>query len=220
MLAHRIGAPVFAPNYRLTPEHASPAQADDAMAAWGFMAEALPPKNIVVIGDNAGAHMALMLLQELKEIERPQPAGAIALSPWTDIGDSCAHLHANDRYDLVQGWMAVQFGRWLNPDGKVDPATLSPAMRNFNDCAPIYLQAGGREIFHQTSIEFARTQIGNGAEVMLDVWPTMPHDFQLFDSTQKASSEALKRIADAVRAFATETAPLTPIDKTVARGAV
>lgn len=203
MLAHRIGARVFAPDYRMTPEHSHPIQSEDALVAWKFMTEIAPHKDIVVIGDSAGAHMMLMMLQNLKQSKLPQPAGAIALSPWTDIGDSGPQLHANDEFDLVQGWMAVQFGEWLDPSGN-HRAALSPDVHDFTNCSPIYLQAGGREIFEQTSITFAETQKDNGAQVMLDIWPDMPHDFQLYDSTQTESTEALVRISDAVRYFVSE----------------
>ena len=215
MLAHHIGAPVFAVDYRLTPEHPHPAQADDALAAWGHLTETVSPDDIVIVGDSAGGHMVLMLLQELKAMRRAQPAGAIALSPWTDIGDSGPHLHANDRTDLVQGWMAVQFGTWLNPDGQYARADLSPISCDYSDCAPIYIQVGGREIFHQTAIEFAEVQGEKGAQLMLDVWPDMPHDFQLFDSSQNASTEALLRIADAVRFFTGETECFSGNSRTV-----
>lgn len=201
MLAHRIGAPVYAVDYRLTPEHPHPAQSDDALAAWGYLTETVPPEKIVVMGDSAGAHMALMLVQELKRLGREQPAGVIAMSPWTDIGDSGPHLHENDPTDLVQGWMAIRFGEWLNPQEIFTRSELSPIAFDYGNCAPIYLQAGGREIFHQTSIEFAKAQQENDARLMLDIWPDMPHDFQLFDSTQASSTEALARISEAVRFF-------------------
>lgn len=215
MLAHHIGAPVFAVDYRLTPEHSYPAQSDDALAAWGHLTETVSPRDIVFVGDSAGAHMALMLLQELKAMKRLQPAGAIALSPWTDIGDSGPHLHANDQTDLVQGWMAVRFGEWLNPGDKYKRAALSPIAHDYSDCAPLYLQAGGLEIFHQTAIEFAEVQSGKGASLMLDVWPKMPHDFQLYDSTQTASTEALQRISQVVRYFMGETECFSGNSRTV-----
>src|SRR3990167_7693490 len=62
MLAHRCGARLFAPDYRLTPEHPHPAQAEDALAAWRYVASATPPEKIVVVGDSAGRHIALTLL--------------------------------------------------------------------------------------------------------------------------------------------------------------
>lgn len=79
--------------------------------------------------------MALMLLQALKAQGKPQPALCIGLCPWTDIGDRGASLRDNDPTDLVQGWMALQLGHWLDPD-----------------------QAYGREVLRDMIIDFAREQ--------------------------------------------------------------
>jgi epsilon-lactone hydrolase len=76
---------------------------------------------------------------------------------------------------------------------------LSPISHDFKSLAPLYLQAGGREILYDMIGDFARKQAQNGAVVLLDVWPNMPHDFQLLDSTQRSATEALARIRAAVR---------------------
>jgi epsilon-lactone hydrolase len=199
MLAHHIAAPVFSPDYRLTPEHPHPAQAEDAMAAWSFITAKEAPERIVVIGDSAGGHMMLSLLLSLKEAGQSQPALGIGLCPWTDIGDRGASLHGNDRYDMVQGWMALRFGEWLDPESRYGRDALSPIAHDFKDLAPLYLQAGGREILCDMIRDFARKQAQYGAKVLLDVWPNMPHDFQLLDSTQRSATEALTRIRAAVR---------------------
>ena len=65
--AHHTAAPVFAPDYRLTPEHPHPAQADDAMTAWSFITGKESADRIVVIGDSAGGHLMLSLLLSLKD---------------------------------------------------------------------------------------------------------------------------------------------------------
>jgi acetyl esterase/lipase len=198
MLAHHIGAPLFAPEYRLTPEHPHPAQAEDALSAWHHVAKDTPPKNIVIIGDSAGGHMVLMLLLPLREQVMSQPAACIALCPWTDIGDRGESLSANDKSDLVQGWMALQFGTWLDPDGTYGRKALSPIEHDYSGLAPLYLQAGGQEILRDMILQFAQQQVVNGADVICDLWPTMPHDFQLMDSTQEDSAEALVRITACV----------------------
>lgn len=198
MLAHHIGAKVFAPDYRLTPEHPHPAQAEDAMTAWGYLTDTIPAAQIVVIGDSAGGHMALMLLQALKAQNKTQPALCIGLCPWTDIGARGASLHENDSTDLVQGWMAVQFGRWLDPENRFGRGVLSPISYDYVDLAPLYLQAGGREVLRDMIIEFAKIQKANGAEVRLDLWPDMPHDFQAYDSCKPSSTAALARLNEAI----------------------
>lgn len=198
MLAHHTGARLFAPDYRLTPEHPHPAQRDDALAAWHVVASDTPPERIVVIGDSAGGHMALTLLQTLHTEGLPQPALCIGLCPWTDIGERGTSLYANDRYDLVQSWMALKFGEWLDPDGKFGRIALSPIDQDYRGLAPIYLQAGGREILRDMIRDFAAVQVQRGAEVLFDLWPDMPHDFQAFDSDRTSSAAALRRICEAV----------------------
>ncbi len=200
MLAHHTGACVFAPDYRLTPEHPHPAQAEDAFAAWSYVTKTVAPRDIVVIGDSAGGHMSLMLLQTLKAQGLEQPALCIGLCPWTDIGDRGASLRDNDRYDLVQGWMALRFGEWLDPHGAYGREALSPIYQDYRGLAPIYLQAGGREVLRDMIVEFAEVQKDKGADITIDVWPDMPHVFQAYDGLKASSAEALEKIVAAIKA--------------------
>lgn len=209
MLAHHCNINLYAPNYRLTPEHPHPAQAEDALAAWDYVTANTPAERICIIGDSAGGHMVLTLLQTLKAKGRQQPALCIGLCPWTDIGPRGESLHGNDPFDLVQGWMALRFGEWLDPDGAYGREALSPINHDFSGLAPLYLQAGGREILRDMIIEFAQVQAGHGADVMLDLWDDMPHDFQAYDSFRSSSREALDRICQAITAFTGKTRSLS-----------
>lgn len=200
MLAHHAGAPLFMPSYRMTPEHPHPAQAEDALAAWRYVTQSVPANQIVVIGDSAGGHMVLTLLQTLREHRLDQPALCIALCPWTDIGDRGASLKENDRYDLVQGWMALRFGEWLDPGNKFGREALSPINKDYSGLAPVYMQAGGREVLRDMIIDFADVQSRNGADIMLDIWDDMPHNFQAYDSTKTSSAQALERIRQVISA--------------------
>jgi acetyl esterase/lipase len=211
MLAHRTRRPLFAPDYRLTPEHPHPAQADDALAAWDYVTTITPANRIIVIGDSAGGHMALMLLQTLKKLGRDQPALCIGLCPWTDIGDRGQSLHENDTFDMVQGWMALQFGEWLDPKGSFGREMLSPISYDYAGLAPLYLQAGGREILRDMILDFAETQTQNGADILLDIWDDMPHDFQVYDSLKSSSTQALSRIKLAIDAHVGDGRELRPI---------
>lgn len=198
MLAHHTGATLFAPDYRLTPEHPHPAQAEDALAAWKHVVETNPSRKSVVIGDSAGGHMSLMLLQTLKAQGLEQPALCVGLCPWTDIDSHSPSMRDNDYYDLVQGWMAQKFGVWLDPEGKHGREALSPMYQDFAGLAPMYLQAGGREVLRDMIVEFTETQKAKGADVTLDVWKDMPHVFHAYDTLKVSSSEALSRIVGTI----------------------
>ncbi len=74
MLAHEFSIPVFAPDYRLTPEHSHPAQLEDAIAAYEYLLnKGVKPDQLVVAGDSAGGHLALMLLLALQQKTCPNP---------------------------------------------------------------------------------------------------------------------------------------------------
>lgn len=195
MLAHHFGAPVFAPDYRLTPEHPHPAQAEDALAAWRYLSAQVSPDRIVVTGDSAGGHMALMLLQTLKTEGLPQPALCIGLSPWTDIGDRGVSLRSSNRFDFVQGWMALKFGEWLNPEERYGREALSPCYHDYAGLAPIYIQAGGCEVLRDMIVEFVEIQKAKDAQIALDLWPDMPHNFQAYDRLKASSVEALAKLS-------------------------
>lgn len=195
MLAHLLQLPLFAVDYRLTPEHPFPAQRDDALAAYRYLlAQGIAPQRIVLAGDSAGGHLVLMTLAQLKAEQLPQPALAIGLSPWTDTGLRGASQFGHDRYDMVQGYQTVQFARWLKGNTGLSDAAISPIYQSFAGCAPVYLQAGGKEILVDMIRDFASTLDQQQAAVMLDVWPDMTHEFHAYGDTLPESQQAIRRI--------------------------
>ena len=222
MLADLLGARLFAPDYRLTPEHPHPAQQDDALEAYRYLLkEGVDPGRLIVIGDSAGGHLALMTLVALRDAGMPQPALAIGLCPWTDIGERGASLYANDRYDLVQGYMAVRFGEWLVGGKGYSREALSPVHQHFAGLAPLYLQGGGREVLIDMIRDFARTVATQGCEVTLDVWPDMTHEFQANGLTRPDSREAIERMRQAIACYVAgegDRLPIAPCSRTEVRG--
>jgi epsilon-lactone hydrolase len=221
MLAGMLGARTFALNYRLTPERPHPAQLDDAVAAYRCLLEqGIDPARLVVAGDSAGGHLALMLLLALRDKGLPQPALVIGMCPWTDIGEHGGSLTANNRFDLVQGYMAIQFGKWLQGNTTYSREELSPIFHDFSGLAPIYLQGGGREILIDMIRNFAVSQAANGTEIMLDVWPDMTHEFQAYGSTLPESKEAFQRMRDAIDCYTvgTKERKLAPCHATAVDG--
>lgn len=192
ILAETLQVPIFAPDYRLTPEHPHPAQIDDGLAAYRHLLDAgIDHKRLVVGGDSAGGHLALMLLAKLPAVGLPQPALAIALSPWTDIGRRGESQFGNDRYDMVQGYQTLQYGAWLKAGTNCSDADLSPTHQRYRDAAPVYLQAGGKEILVDMIRDFADSLQQQGARVRLDVWPDMTHEFHAYGHTLPQSRQAI-----------------------------
>lgn len=199
LLAHTLGIAIFAPDYRLTPEHPHPAQIEDGLAAYGFLLDqGIDAQKIIVCGDSAGGHLALMTLVKLRQAGLAQPALAIGLSPWTDTGRRGASQFGNDPYDLVQGYMTLQFAAWLKGNTPYTDAELSPIHQDLRDLCPIYLQAGGKEILVDMIRDFALAVQKQGGSVRLDVWEHMNHEFHAYGKHLPESSEALARIRAAI----------------------
>jgi acetyl esterase/lipase len=204
MLAEMLGLSIFAPDYRLTPEHPHPAQIDDALAAYRFLlGQGIEPSHLIVGGDSAGGHLMLMTIAKLRGLDLPQPAIGIGLSPWTDIRPSGASLFGNDRYDLVQGYMTQIFAAWLRGATGATDAELSPVDQDFRGLAPLYLQAGGKEILVDMIRDFSKTAQAQGASVRLDVWEHMTHEFHSMGIYLPESHEALQRIGEAIKSALT-----------------
>jgi acetyl esterase/lipase len=198
-LAHTLGMAVFAPDYRLTPEHPYPAQLEDGLAAYEYLlGRGIDPAGIVLCGDSAGGHLALMTLVGLHRAGLPKPALTLGLSPWTDVGRRGESQFGNDPYDLVQGYMTLQFAAWLKGGQPLSDAELSPICQDFQGLGPIYLQAGGKEILVDMVRDFAGVVAAQGGRVRLDVWPHMNHEFHGYGSYLPESREALARLCEAI----------------------
>ena len=210
MLAQLLQVPIFAPDYRLTPEHPHPAQLDDGLAAYQYLlAAGISPSRLIVGGDSAGGHLALMLVARLPESGLPQPALVIALSPWTDIGRRGKSQFGNDKYDMVQGYQTLRYGQWLKAGTACIDAELSPIHQSYRNVAPIYLQAGGKEILVDMIRDFAGSLQAQGAPVRLDVWPHMTHEFQAYGNTLPQSQQAIDGLRVAM-AWATDDSGGSP----------
>lgn len=99
-IASRVGTSVFVPDYRLAPEHPFPAAVSDSLAAYaGLIGLGHPSSQISVVGDLAGGGLAVALLLAVKRSRFPQPACAVSLWPWADLGTSGASVEAKASED-------------------------------------------------------------------------------------------------------------------------
>ena len=95
-----MGVRTLAIDYRRAPEHAFPAQHEDALTAWRFLRrQGIAAGRIVVGGDSAGGNLSLSLINRLRAAKEPLPGCAWLVSPWTDLTMSGATLVTKDAVD-------------------------------------------------------------------------------------------------------------------------
>ncbi|RFU47035.1 alpha/beta hydrolase [Paraburkholderia sp. DHOC27] len=181
-LATRARAATFSLDYRLAPEHRFPGALDDAVAAYRhLLAGGIAPGSIVIAGDSAGGGLALATLVALRDAGDPLPAGGVLFSPWTDLAASGASIRSNDGADPMFSGPAI--GRAAKVYLGDTPAThpyASPVYADLRGLPPLFIQAGSTEVLLDDSTRAAENARAVGVSVELQVWPKMPHVWQIF----------------------------------------
>ena len=180
-LSRATGTRVLPIDYRLAPEHPFPAALEDACAAYRWLLEqGCEPSRLVIAGDSAGGGLTLATLIALREAGDPLPAGAVCLSPWTDLtvsGDS-HQTRAKDELMLTTAELAHSAQIYAGGQDLRSPY-ISPLFADPAGLPPLLIQAGSDEILLDDARQFAEKAQAAGVQVTLKVWEGMFHVFQM-----------------------------------------
>jgi monoterpene epsilon-lactone hydrolase len=202
-LAQR-GFAVFAPNYRLAPEHPFPAAIEDAVAVWRAFAAEGPA---VLAGDSAGGNLALALLLSARDAGLTLPRAAALFSPATDfLGAGASHTAnaARDAMFAPEG-LARLLPVYL---AGADPAQplASPLYADLTGLPPLLLHVGERELLRDDSTRLAERAREAGVAVDLTVFPVVPHVWQFAHGFLPEARRSLDRAVAFLTAQGAEAA--------------
>lgn len=197
-IANAVGACVWVLEYRLAPEHPFPAALEDAVAGYIWLADKTPDtRQLFVIGDSAGAGLALCLLLKLRDDGGSLPGAAVAMSPWTDLALTGRSLTSNAAADpmlnaenlpeLAQCYLAG-----------ADPRTpyASPLYGDPAGLPPVLIQVGSDEILRDDAVRMAEKLRKENPHTRLEIWSRMPHVWQLFVPVLPEAHRAIAQIED------------------------
>jgi epsilon-lactone hydrolase len=155
---------------------------------------------LIVAGDSAGGNLALALLLAAREAKLPLPAFAVALSPPTDFEVEFleTELSGKPTLDWIDKEMLERWASWFCDEADRPNPLVSPIRADLRGLPPIYIQAGRAEILYSSIQTFADRALEQGADVVLETWDDMPHDFQMFGSDSPQSAEAVERIGQMI----------------------
>lgn len=178
-------------DYRLSskPKSSHPAQLQDAITAYNYLIQDLKisPSRILVSGDSAGAHLAILLLRHLTthpETGLPLPRALLLHSPWLDLTQKGISV---DSMRTGRDYLSDEFLQWgattFTPEGSSrDEDFVSPFYHPFASPVPIWVQAGGVEKLYPTIAEWVSKMKQAGSTIELYTMEDAPHDVFILSS--------------------------------------
>jgi monoterpene epsilon-lactone hydrolase len=202
-LSRQLGVPVYAPDYRLAPEHPFPAGLDDCLAAYRALLDTgLPASSIVIGGDSAGGNLALALALRLKDEGLPLPAALVCLSAATDLASTGTSFTTNAKADalFIPEMMGTVEARYF-PGGDARNPYLSPLYGDVSGLPPTLFQVGATEMLLDDSTRMAEKMKAAGIAVTLEVWPKVWHVWQLMADQLPEGEKAIQNIVAFVKKY-------------------
>jgi acetyl esterase/lipase len=189
--------------YRLAPEHPFPAGHEDCVGAYEQLLELdTAPERIVISGISAGGGMALGVLLAIRDRGLPLPAGAILMSPLTDLTDphdgSRVSNAARDPVLSHKRGMEMRAMYVAGETGSMVHPYVSPVFGDFTGLPPLFFQAGSTEILLDDSRRCVERARAAGVTAELESWKEMPHGWQGLPFVPE-SVRAIDHCADFVR---------------------
>jgi monoterpene epsilon-lactone hydrolase len=201
-LCRQLRASALVPDYRLAPEHPYPAAPDDCERAWRWArAQGCQPAHTVFVGDSAGGTLSLVTLNRSLRNHEPLPACAVLLSPAVDCTLASPSLTDNHRFDAVISLprlVALRQGYVPDPELYRHP-DVSPYFADFTGFPPLFMQAGSTEMLRDEALRVADKAHTAGVDVQVELWPGVPHAFQLAPFLPE-TTRAIERITAFVAA--------------------
>jgi len=183
-------------NYRLAPEHPFPAALQDATAAYlWLLTQGFDPARIIIAGDSAGGGLTLATLVALRDAVEPLPAGAVCISPWTDLAITGASIQNKAKLDpILAPDILERCAKYYAGEHELTSPLISPLYADLKSLPPLLIQVGTDEILLDDAVRCAENARKAGVDVTLEVWDEMFHVFQMV-SFLPETKKAVRHIA-------------------------
>ena len=167
---------IWAPDYRMPPDHPYPAALDDCIAAYRALLEVQSPDRIIVGGGSAGGNLAAALMLRARDEGLPMPAALVLLSPEADLTESGDSFATNLGVDTVlTSSLAPSIAMYADGHDLTHPY-LSPLFADYTPpFPPTLLQTGTRDLFLSNTVRLHRKLRDAGVDAELHVFEAMPH---------------------------------------------
>lgn len=200
-LVTQARARVVVPAYILAPRGTADRTVPVAADLLSGLIESGGEGGTVLIGDCAGAGLALAAAQRLRDRTGVQPSRIVLISPWLDVTVSHPDQAVIEADDPVLARPGLrEAGRLYAGTLATDDPQVSPLRGSFEGLAPLTVFTGTRDVLTTDSRELVRRARAAGTEVDVHEEPGLPHGYPLLPVPEGRA--ARDRIVELVRSAA------------------
>jgi monoterpene epsilon-lactone hydrolase len=188
--AARANARVFAPSYRLSPEHPCPAAVEDIVASYRWLRATWPDEPVVALADSAGASVLLAALQLARDDGDAMPDGVVLLSPWVDLSLQSWSVVAASMSGTTGSTMeslALMAHLYLQGRSATDPVA-SPLFGDFSGFPPMLIHASKGDILYDDAARLADRIRDVGGDLTVRLWSAETHVWETGSSVEARQS--------------------------------
>ena len=179
-LATELGLACLSVEYRLAPEHPYPAGPDDCEAAALWVAREAARRfgvdRLLIGGESAGAHLAVVTLLRLRDRHGLTPFAAANLTAGSyDLGLTPSARRAKEKFVLNGRDIRMFVANYLqNGEDPSDP-DISPLYAGLAGLPPAIFTVGTRDPLIDDTLFMAARWAAAGNDAELSVWPGSGH---------------------------------------------
>ncbi len=145
-LARATASAVFAPDYRLAPEHPAPAAHDDAFGVYQrALKQGYAADRIALGGDSAGGNLALATVVRARDAGLPLPSAVVLFSPWLDFAEQGGSYRATTDDPILPPPVLDKFKSAYLGDGDRKSPAVTPLFADFTGLPPTLIHVGSWE---------------------------------------------------------------------------
>ncbi len=197
-LLKETNATFIIPDYPLAP-HSTCEQVFDFMSElYQELTSKYHPDNIIIMGESAGAGLALGFTMFLRNEDIPQPSQLLLLAPWLDVTMSNPEILKVDKRDRILGIKGLQIaGKGYAGGINTSNYKISPINGDLSNLARISIFVGTHDLFVADARKLKDKAHSLGIPLKYYEYPKMFHIW-IFIKKLKEAEPAKKQIVSLI----------------------
>ncbi len=196
-IARICNARVLSIDYGLSPEHPFPYAPNQVYNVWRALSldDAVEPSRMILMGDSAGANIALSAALRLRDEQLPMPGCLVLQSPGMDATFSGESYVKNRDKDVILTSSAIDFymRTYVQDKDKGNPL-ISPVFADLHGMPPMLIHVGSDELLLSSCLKLYMHAQRDGVNAELFVGEGMWHNWHLFAGFVPEAKAAIRGI--------------------------